>query len=48
MNKDNIEGGVRKTVGQFEEKVGRAFEDKQTTWRAGCITILPMRMACWP
>jgi uncharacterized protein YjbJ (UPF0337 family) len=22
---------VRKTAGQFEEKVGRAFEDKQTT-----------------
>ena len=26
MNKDNIEGGVRKTAGQFEETVGRAFQ----------------------
>ena len=31
MNKDNIEGGVRKTAGQFEETVGRAIQDKQTT-----------------
>ena len=31
MNKDNIEGGVRKTAGQFEETVGRALKDKQTT-----------------
>jgi uncharacterized protein YjbJ (UPF0337 family) len=31
MNKDKIEGGVRKTAGQFEETVGRAFQDKQTT-----------------
>ena len=31
MNKDNIEGGVRKTAGQFEETVGRAVKDKQTT-----------------
>jgi uncharacterized protein YjbJ (UPF0337 family) len=33
MNKDNIEGGVRKTAGQFEETVGRAFQDKKTTGR---------------
>jgi uncharacterized protein YjbJ (UPF0337 family) len=31
MNKDKIEGGVRKTAGQFEETVGRTFQDKQTT-----------------
>ena len=31
MNKDNIEGGVRKTAGQFEETAGRALKDKQTT-----------------
>ena len=29
MNKDKIEGGVRKTAGQFEETVGRAFKDKR-------------------
>ena len=28
MNKDNIEGGVRKTAGQFVESVSRAFQDK--------------------
>ena len=31
MDKDKIEGGVRKTAGQLEESVGRAFQDKQTT-----------------
>jgi uncharacterized protein YjbJ (UPF0337 family) len=31
MNKDKIEGGVRKTAGQFEETAGRALNDKQTT-----------------
>ena len=31
MDKDKIEGGVRKTAGKFEETVGRAFQDKQTT-----------------
>ena len=31
MNNDKIEGGARKTAGQFEESVGRASQDKQTT-----------------
>jgi ElaB/YqjD/DUF883 family membrane-anchored ribosome-binding protein/uncharacterized protein YjbJ (UPF0337 family) len=31
MNKDNIQGAVRKTVGQAEQIAGRTFEDKQTT-----------------
>ena len=31
MDKDKIEGAVRKTAGQFEESVGRAFQDRQTT-----------------
>ena len=31
MDKDKIEGGVRKTAGRLEGTVGRAFQDKQTT-----------------
>ena len=31
MNKENIEGGLRKTAGQIEETAGRAIKDKQTT-----------------
>jgi len=31
MNKDNLEGMGRKTMGQVEEFAGRSFKDKQTT-----------------
>ncbi|MBV8765100.1 MAG: DUF883 family protein [Hyphomicrobiales bacterium] len=31
MNKDNIEGGLRKTAGQVEEFAGRATKNKQVT-----------------
>ena len=31
MNKDKFEGAARKAAGEFEEKVGGAFKDKQTT-----------------
>jgi uncharacterized protein YjbJ (UPF0337 family)/ElaB/YqjD/DUF883 family membrane-anchored ribosome-binding protein len=31
MNKDNIEGGLRKTTGQMEEFAGRATKNKQMT-----------------
>jgi len=31
MNKDNIEGGLRKTTGQVEEFAGRTMKDKKTT-----------------
>ena len=31
MNKDNIEGTARKTIGQVEEFAGRALKDKQAT-----------------
>lgn len=31
MNKDNIEGGLRKTAGQIEETAGRAIKNKQMT-----------------
>jgi uncharacterized protein YjbJ (UPF0337 family) len=31
MNKENIEGGLRKTAGQIEETAGRVIKDKQTT-----------------
>ena len=31
MNKDNIEGGLRKTAGQVEEFAGRSTKNKQMT-----------------
>jgi uncharacterized protein YjbJ (UPF0337 family) len=31
MNKDNIEGGMRKTVGQIEEMAGRSTKNNQMT-----------------
>ncbi|MBV9753229.1 MAG: DUF883 family protein [Hyphomicrobiales bacterium] len=31
MNKDNIEGGLRKTTGQVEEVAGRTIKDKKMT-----------------
>ena len=30
MNKDNFEGGVRSTLGQAEQVVGEASQDKAT------------------